>query len=575
MTNSNITVLKFGGSVLRSEADLPRAVHDVYRYWRQGQKVVAVVSAFKGTTESLLDRSRAFGEDPQPEALAALLSTGEAASAAWLTLALKRSGIPATLLTLEQAGILTSGDTLDAEPVGANAARLREELEGSVVVVAGYAGLNRNGCLTLLGRGGTDLTALFLANELNARCVLLKDVEGLYRKAPTDGLCGQELFTRANYRTLERHGGKLVQAKAIRYAEERGQTFEIGAIGQEPRTIVWGGNDEVERTPAKDQKRLRVAILGCGTVGAGVYELLKALPDLFEIVGVANLDPDKALTRGVEARHLEPDVLRLIERDCDIVIELVGGIEPARSYVEHALKAGRHVVSANKALIAEAGIELQELAAREGVQLRFSAAVGGALPALEAVALAQASDEPIAISGIINGTCNFICSQFEKGSNLDDAVNLAQELGYAEADPTLDIDGTDAAQKLVLLMRQAFNVDIPVSDVARHGVEDISASQILSARNAGRTFRLVAECRKDGGKVVAQVRPVELPLSHPFVRTTGADNCLLIETASGRNLMLRGRGAGRYPTSEAVVADLFDLKLGSLPACRLAKEAAL
>src|SRR5436309_6657140 len=177
MSDNNITVFKFGGSVLRDENDLPLAVHDIYRHWRGGSQVLAVVSAFGGTTDKLIDQSKAFGDDPQPEAFATLLSTGEATSSALLVLALKRAGVPAKLLTPEQVGILTEGDPLDAEPVAANADRLRKEMENAVVVVSGFAGVNNAGDLTLLGRGGTDFTALFLARQLDAKCVLVKDVD--------------------------------------------------------------------------------------------------------------------------------------------------------------------------------------------------------------------------------------------------------------------------------------------------------------------------------------------------------------------------------------------------------------
>src|SRR5688572_19550394 len=163
MSETKTTVLKFGGSVLRDEKDLSLAVHEIYRHWRRGQQVLAVVSAFGGTTDELLKRARSFGDDLHPEAVATLLLTGEATSAALLALALKRSGVPAKLLTPEQVGIVTAGDPLDSEPVAADAERIADELEHAVVIVSGFAGVSECGDPTLLGRGGTDYTALFLA----------------------------------------------------------------------------------------------------------------------------------------------------------------------------------------------------------------------------------------------------------------------------------------------------------------------------------------------------------------------------------------------------------------------------
>jgi homoserine dehydrogenase len=563
MTDRSITVLKFGGSVLRDENDLPRAVHDIYRQWRRSSQVLAVVSTFGGTTNKLIDRSRLFWDDPQPEALAALLSIGEATSAALLVLALKRAGVPAKLLSPEQVGILTTGDPLDAEPVSADLVRLRKELKQSVVVVSGFAGVNSEGDLTLLGRGGTDFTALFLAKELTARCVLIKDVDGLYVTDPSNGIRQPRRFARACYNTTLRLGDQLIQPKAVRFAQENRQCFEITGIGSNSGTLI--GEFEDELAPFGTPVPLRVALLGCGTVGGGVYERLSALSSHFEVIGVVNLDQNKALAAGIRLDQLERDARTLIEQDCDVVVELIGGIEPARSLIKQGLKLGRHVITANKALMAEDGYLLEDLAGRSGVTIRYSASVGGSLPALEAVSYASNSGNPIAVIGIINGTCNFICDQLSSGVEFGSAVKLAQQAGYAEADPTFDIDGTDAAQKLVLLARGAFGVDLPFASVNRTGIEGLSTSKLCEAGAQGRSYRLVAECRRTATGFTASVKPIELPTSHPFAQTKGVENCLSIETESGQTHFLKGHGAGRYPTTESVVADLFDVRHLEVP----------
>ena len=256
------------------------------------------------------------------------------------------------------------------------------------------------------------------------------------------------------------------------------------------------------------------------------------------------------------------DPIALIERECDVVIELIGGIEPANTLIRHALKLGRHVVTANKALLAEHQHSLESLAASNGVTIKYSASVGGVLPALETVAHVASIDLPRSVSGIINGTCNFICDRLAEGASYETALELAREAGFTEADPTLDLDGTDAAQKLVLLARATFGVDLPFESIDRTGIDRLEKTTIENARRRGRFVKLVAGCTRTADGFDATVRPVELEPSHPFSDARGADNCLLIETESGGKRLVTGRGAGRFPTTESVLADLFDLRRG-------------
>src|ERR1051325_10543263 len=181
---TEIVVLKFGSSVLRSEKDLPRAVHEIYRAWRGGAQVLAVVSAFRNATDELLKRAEPVSERPDASALAALLATGEATASAMLCIALGKAGIPAKILDPAQAGLRTEGGTLDGELIAVDVVRLKRELRQAVVVMPGFVGRCENGYTTLLGRGGSDFTAVFLATELDARCVLVKDVDGLYASDP-------------------------------------------------------------------------------------------------------------------------------------------------------------------------------------------------------------------------------------------------------------------------------------------------------------------------------------------------------------------------------------------------------
>jgi homoserine dehydrogenase len=234
-----------------------------------------------------------------------------------------------------------------------------------------------------------------------------------------------------------------------------------------------------------------------------------------------------------------------------VVVELIGGLEPARALIATALGRGCDVVTANKALLAS-DTELIRLAAVKGRTIRCSAAVGGGTPALESVRVARETSTISAISGVINGTTNFILDELADGASFSSAVKRAQDLGYAEADPTLDLNGTDAAQKLILLAREAFDVDIPLTASRRKGIDEQTTSQTG-------LVRLVAECRRVKTGFETTVTPVHLEPTHPLAQVKGVSNRLLIETTDGQVHVITGRGAGRWPTTEAVLADLIEL----------------
>lgn len=541
-SDKQINVLKFGSSVLRNESDLPTAVHEIYRWWREGFEVVAVVSAFGNTTDELTQRAHSVCDQPNDELVAALLATGEAASSALLGLALNRSGIRATVLDAEQAGLATDGPVLDANLTSINTASLIEALRNGIVVLPGFVGRGKSGKTTLLGRGGSDLTALFIAQRLGATCRLIKDVDGLYTSDPNATKTAAR-FSRVSYATAARVGGAVVQRKAIDFAEQHRLRFIVSSAGSSRATEIGPYADSIAFTNAQVQP-LRVALLGCGTVGGGVHQRLAALPEIFDVVGVG--------TRNV---HLEA----LIAEPVDVVVELLGGEEPARTLISRALRLGRHVVTANKCLLAKDLAILQRLASNNGVALKYSGAVGGVLPALETVSRARQIAPLHSISGVLNGTTNFILDQLANGSDLAGAVSAAQQHGYAERDSQLDLNGTDAAQKLILLARAAFDVDLPLSAIETHGIQDLNANQIQTARNDGRLTRLVAEVSRESHGFAAKVSPVELPLDHPLARVSGVENRLLIQSQNGKSWDVCGSGAGRWPTTEAVLADLFDL----------------
>jgi homoserine dehydrogenase len=563
-SEKRIIVLKFGSSILRNENDLPTAVHEIYRWWREGFQVVAVVSAFGNTTDELTQRAQSVCDQPNDELVATLLATGEAASSALMGLALNRSGIPATVLDAEQAGLSTDGPALDANLTSIDAANVLEALQGGVVVLPGFVGKGQSGKTTVLGRGGSDLTALFLAQRLGGVCRLIKDVDGLYTSDPNSRTGPSAArFLRASYATAARVGGAVVQLKAIDFAERHRLRFIVSSVGSGRVTEVGPYADSVVLSEA-EVKPLRVALLGCGTVGGGVYQRLAALPGVFKVVGVGSRNVEHAISAGVPVGLITTRLEALIAEPVDVVIELLGGEDPARTLVSRALRFGRNVVTANKALLANDLATLQSLASNSGVTLRYNAAVGGVLPALETISRARNLSPLHSISGVLNGTTNFILDQLANGFDLYDAVFAAQQNGYAERDPQLDLNGTDVAQKLILLARAAFDIDLPLSSIQRQGIENLKPHQIREAKNNGRITRLVAECRSEPHGFVATVSPVELPFDHPLARLNGVENRLIIQSQTGRSWDVGGRGAGRWPTTEAVLGDLFDLRRGSI-----------
>jgi homoserine dehydrogenase len=559
--NDKIIVLKFGSSILRKEEDLPRAVHEIYYWWRRGSQVVAVTSAIGNTTDSLLGAAEKICASPERTTLAALLATGETTSSALLALALNRAGIPSRVLDPVQAGLRTAGGTLDAELIGVDVARLKSELRRAVVVLPGFIGRGDHGNTTLLGRGGSDLSALFLAHRLGAECLLLKDVDGIYAADPATAASRPARFAELRYETAMHLAGSVVQLKAIRFAAAHRVVFSVGSIGSTNRSVVGTGVDRLEVSHTASAPT-RVALLGCGTVGGGVYQTLKSLPDLFTVTGVGTRNPERARLAGVPESLIAADVKRLIQQSCDVVVELIGGQAESGALVQEALLANRNVVTANKALLAHDGEHLISLAVRHGTQLRYSAAVGGAMPALEAVAQLRRGSRIRSLRGVLNGTTNFVLDRVANGDNIEGAIDEARRAGYAEHNYHLDLDGTDAAQKLILLAREAFGTAPRFEQIERLGIHGVDGARARDAATGRQAIRLVASCERVGDEILASVRPEELRDEDPLAQTTGTDNCLEIKTGIDRAVVLRGKGAGRWPTTEAIVADLLDIRAG-------------
>jgi homoserine dehydrogenase len=315
-------------------------------------------------------------------------------------------------------------------------------------------------------------------------------------------------------------------------------------------------------------KPLRVALLGCGTVGSQVLRLIAEQADDLtarigrpvEVAGVAVRRP--AHHPDVPADLLTTDADALVTReDVDLVVEVIGGIEPARTLLLAAIGAGKSVVSANKALLADDGVALHAAAADAGVDLYYEAAVAGAIPLLRPLRESLAGDQIRRVVGIVNGTTNYILSRMaETGAGFAEALAEATDLGYAEADPTADVDGFDAAAKAAILASLAFHSPVTAADVHREGISAVTAIDVARAAEIGCTVKLLAICERVGNgstdTVAVRVHPAMIPTTHPLAAVGGAFNAVFVEAEAAGQLMFYGQGAGGEPTASAVLGDL-------------------
>jgi homoserine dehydrogenase len=310
-----------------------------------------------------------------------------------------------------------------------------------------------------------------------------------------------------------------------------------------------------------------VAILGCGNVGAALVGIVQGRSEAlavqsgarFTITGIAVQDYDAPRPAHVPRELLTTDATALVtDPEVDVVVELIGGLEPAGSLVRKALDAGRPVTTANKALLASPdGVALRTLARERGVDLLYEAAVAGAIPLVRALRESLTGERIHRVMGIVNGTTNFILDKMDTtGADFADALEEAQALGYAEADPTADVEGFDAAAKATILAGLAFNTKVTAADVHREGITEVTAADIASARLLGRIVKLLAICERSGSGVAVRVHPAMIPRTHPLASVGGAYNAVFVEAASAGRLMFYGAGAGGTPTASAVLGDL-------------------
>ena len=321
-----------------------------------------------------------------------------------------------------------------------------------------------------------------------------------------------------------------------------------------------------------DQKTWRIGIAGLGTVGAGLLKFLADRPNFAPAGGITKITGVSARSRSrprpFDISNLpwfDDPVALATSPETDIFVELVGGSDgPAKAAVEAALKAGKPVVTANKALIAEHGAELALLAEAKGVPLLFEAAVMGGVPAVKIVRESLVGDDIRSIAGILNGTCNYILTEMEaNGRAFGDVLAEAQRLGYAEADPTMDVGGFDAAHKITILAALAFGCAPNFAAAEIEGIESVELLDIQLARDLGYRIKLVASADRSPDGVLVRVHPSLAPLAHPLAQAGGALNALFIEGERTGRIFIQGPGAGAGPTAAAVAADIADVMTGA------------
>ncbi len=330
------------------------------------------------------------------------------------------------------------------------------------------------------------------------------------------------------------------------------QTDSTSALGPRPSALPIG-----------------IGLIGCGTVGAGVVKLLQQQGEVYAQRLGRKIELRKVLVRSKNAERdceLDPSVLTIHAEELfddpqiKIIVEVAGGIEPVRSYVTRALESGRHVVTANKALLAAHGVELFTLARKHRVCIAFEASCGGTIPMLMAIKFGLSANRVDAIYGILNGTCNYILTQMsEAGWSYADALKDAQAKGYAEADPTLDVSGADAAQKLAIVASLAFGAAVNEKDVSYTGIDKLQAEDIAFGRELGYVVKLLAIAQRKGAGVILRVQPCFVHANEPIAQVRHAFNALSVFGHASGHVMLYGRGAGQMPTASAVVSDLLNV----------------
>lgn len=551
---TSAVVLKFGSSVLRTPADITRVASEIYRFVREGTKVVAVVSAFEGETDALIAEARAAGAASKSRHAPRLIAIGEERSAAHLAIGCESIGLDVRVLGARALGLRAGGSADDAHPESVDALALRKEVERrDAVIVPGFVALAASGEPVLLGRGGSDLTAVFLAASLGLdRVTLTKDVEGVFTADPAIAGDAAQLYAALDWKEARAVAGRLLQPKAIDFAERHRVDVEVRQLNRVSGTLVSGAR----RPPVAPARRapLRVAVAGLGVIGAGVAERIAADEFDYELATALVRDSRKARPPALGSTPCATDLDAFLSVNPDIVVDALSDGAAGRRLAEEALARGISLVTANKQAIAGGLDALTALARKTGATFAYSAAVGGGAPILETVARARRRGRIETIEAVLNGTVNFILTSVAAGEPFASAVRKAQLAGFAEPDPSADLSGADVRAKIAILSHAAFGEEIALDAIKVEALDEALAARFAAE---GGARRQIARLTRDGAGVIrASVRFERKEADPHFASVLWEDNAARILLAGGRALEVRGKGAGRKPTVESVLGDL-------------------
>lgn len=523
-----LKVLKFGSSVLRTTADLPNVAGEIYRQARYGDRVIAVVSALGDETDELIAIGQEVAGGVSCASLPDIVSIGEEKAAALLKIACERIGLAARLCRAEEVGIETVGEPMAAAPISlGDAFKRRSAITEEVLIVPGYVGIDVEGTRSLLGRGGSDFSAIFIAGETGADLVrLYKDVDGVYDKDPRTQ--GEQIhrFDEVSWADCLTLARPLLQPSAVAYAQSRKLCIEVAAIGSATPTVVSGRT--LAPRPSAARRPLRLAVAGSKRLVDCLHKRLEHDPN-FQIVAL----------------------------DCDVLVDLTSDEDIGMALCRGQLDRGADVVSANTAVLANHYRELSSVAARSGARLLYSATVGGSTPALETLARAKRHAPVRCVTAILSGTVNFLLDEIAAATPFRIALERAQERGFAEKDAADDVSGKDAARKLrIMAMALAGDQerDIAVS------VEALDAPLLGRIIASGERWVQLSTLRDVDGVITGSIgfKPARRVVDIVIPEQEG--NAVAVEDANGHVWTASGRGAGGWPTIEAVIADLYEIR---------------
>lgn len=546
-------VLKFGGSVLQTTADLPRVAGEVYRHRRAGRAVIAVVSALAGETDRLCREATSVMGLSSCRGVPDLVSLGGQRTVALLRLACDRIGLRAEICEPRELGLRTSGDAMAAHPLRLESEALYQILSRTgVVIVPGFVGLDDAGERTLLGCGGSDFSAIFIGGELKAACVrLYKDVDGVFEQDPA--LCAEaRRFSEPSWADKLRIARPLIQPRAVEYAAAKNLPVEVEMLGSGGPTLV--GSYSSTAQPVSPPRPLRISLAGYGVVGQALAERLQREP-AFEIAAILVRNPylPRAVAPPVPVTTSREEFL---SSPAHIIVDAISCEETGSLLCNTVLPAGVHVVSASKRVISAHHTGLAAAALQGGSQLLYSAAVGGSAAVLETIDRARSKGEIVEVVGVLNGTVNFVLQRLGEGLEFEEALREAREKGFAEESAEADLSGADAAAKLRLIAHRAVGVDPSTVNVSTERLDANKAEEVRASRE--RWVQVGTLTRRDGG-IRAAVRLQPLREVGMLPNIVDEWNCAAVKLHDGSIYRCIGRGAGGAATAEAIVADLYEL----------------